>query len=186
MKTSNLLVLSSFFWALFLFVQPVDAALDLFTLPQNDPKVITQQGKHLHFYKDLVKNKVAIIQFIYTHCQGVCIRQGKSFAALSKSLGDRLNRDVVLISISIEPNNDTPKRLTEWVSHYDADPRWMLLTGNETEIRQLVRSLAGDLTTDSHDATAVLIYLPKRRVLTEYCLASPTTFLRQIDAITSP
>ena len=78
------------------------------TIP--DLEVTDQDGKKRRFYTDLVKGKVVVINFIYTTCTYVCPMQGTSFSKLQAALGDRIGKDVYLISVSTDPVTDTPKK----------------------------------------------------------------------------
>ena len=69
--------------------------------------VVDQDGKRIDFYEDLVKGRVVAINFIYTTCTAICPMQGNQFARLQTMLGDRLGKDVLLISISADPEADS-------------------------------------------------------------------------------
>ena len=75
-----------------------------------DLEVIDQYGKRMRFYTDLVKGKVVVINFIYTTCTYVCPLQGASFSRLQSALGDRIGKDVYLISVSTDPLTDSARK----------------------------------------------------------------------------
>ncbi len=66
---------------------------------------------------------------------------GANFAALQKRLGERLNRDVQLISISVDPIIDTPQRLHAWGQKFNPAPGWTLLTGSKGEVDGVLKAL---------------------------------------------
>jgi protein SCO1/2 len=68
--------------------------------------LVDQDGKRIDFYNDLVKGRVVAINFIYTTCNSICPMQGNQFARLQAMLGDRLGKDVLLISISADPETE--------------------------------------------------------------------------------
>jgi protein SCO1 len=111
-----------------------------------DVVVQTQDGRRVHFYDDLVKGRVVAIDFIFTNCTTVCPLMGARFARLQSLLGRRAH-DVALVSISIDPTNDTPARLAAWSKRFGARPGWTLVTGAKSDIDNLLRAAgvgAGD------------------------------------------
>jgi protein SCO1 len=149
-----------------------------------DACVVTSKGERLRFNSDLVKGRIAVINFIYTDCTRICPRQGKTFAGLSEVLGDRLNKDVVLISISLAPETDTPEKLADWASGFSPRPGWIFLTGAPAEVWPLIRSLAPVISQKSgHDATAVVWHEASGTCVYKYGLDSSQSFLETINLI---
>src|SRR5688572_21695664 len=107
--------------------------------------IVDQDGKRIDFYEDLVKGRVVAINFIYTTCTAICPMQGNQFARLQTMLGDRLGKDVLLISISADPEADSAQKLKTWLSHFGARQGWTFVTGEKSEIDRLSRALTGDL-----------------------------------------
>lgn len=101
--------------------------------------LITEEGKTVHFFDDLIKDKIVAINFIYTHCPDACPLETAQLARVQKILGDRLGKDIFFYSISIDPENDTPEALKEYKEKFKA--RWTFLTGTEADITQLRRKL---------------------------------------------
>lgn len=110
------------------------------TIP--DVMLLDQNGNSIRFYSDLVKGKVVFISFIYTTCTTVCPPVGRTFANIQRQLGERLGKEVLLISISIDPKTDTPERLRAWGAQFKAQPGWTFVTGEITEVDQLVRAFS--------------------------------------------
>lgn len=96
-------------------------------------------GETLHFFDDLIKDKVVVINFIYTTCPDVCPLETAQLTRVQKILGDRLGKDVFFYSITIDPENDTPEVLKEYRERYGA--KWMFLTGDKQDIITLRRKL---------------------------------------------
>jgi protein SCO1 len=78
--------------------------------------LVTQDGKTVHFYADLLKGKMVVINFIYTKCRDSCPMETAKLAQVQRLLGDRVGRDVFFYSISIDPERDTPAELKEYAS----------------------------------------------------------------------
>jgi protein SCO1/2 len=82
-----------------------------------------------------LRGKVVVLDFIYTHCPGPCPILSSKFAHLQRKLGDRLGTEVVLLSITIDPQHDTPAVLKEYARRYRADTSgWKFLTGSSPAI----------------------------------------------------
>lgn len=107
------------------------------------PNVVltTQDGKKVHFYDDLLKGKMVVIEMIYTHCVDACPLETARLAQIQKMLGDRVGRDVFFYSISIDPTRDTPKVLKEYADKYHAGPGWLFLTGKKADIDLISQKL---------------------------------------------
>jgi protein SCO1/2 len=106
-----------------------------------DTTVFDQHGKRLHFYSDLVKGKTVAINFVFTTCNGVCPTLSAKFRQVQQELGERVGRDIQLISISVDPTTDVPERLNAYAEKFHAGPGWTFVTGSKPEIDELLRSL---------------------------------------------
>ena len=74
-----------------------------------------------------------MLQFIFTTCPTVCPVMSATFAAVQNRLGPEAEK-VTLVSISIDPEHDTPERLRDYARRFKAGPRWRFLTGEAEEI----------------------------------------------------
>ncbi len=101
--------------------------------------LITQDGEHVRFFDDLIKDKVVLINFIYTRCPDTCPLETAQLVNVQKILGDRVGKDVFFYSISIDPRNDTPSVLKEYKEMFHA--HWTFLTGEESDIIKLRKKL---------------------------------------------
>lgn len=101
----------------------------------------TQHGKAVRFYDDLVKDKAVIINLMYTGCGDTCPANSAELAKINDLLGPRMGRDIVMLSLSIDPLADTPARLKQYWESFGAKPGWLFLTGKPAEIDRLRREL---------------------------------------------
>lgn len=118
--------------------------------------VYDQDGRRLHFYNDLVKGKTVAINFIFTTCTTICPPLTATFRKVQQELGDRVGRDVSLISISIDPITDVPERLKSFASKFHAGPGWTFITSGKPEIDQLLKAL-GAAVSDKNDHTPMIL-----------------------------
>lgn len=107
------------------------------------PNVVlrTHDNKKVHFYDDLIKNKIVTINFFYARCEGVCPGITANLVKVQKLLGDRVGRDLFMYSISLKPEEDTPAVLKEYAESYRVRPGWKFLTGHPEDLELLRRSL---------------------------------------------
>ena len=105
--------------------------------------VVTQDGKTLRFYDDVIKDKIVLISFAYTNCPDICPLTTARIAQVEDKLGDMVGRDIFFVSMTVDPERDTPERLKEFADAFDAGPGWLFLTGKPEDIR-LINSRLGD------------------------------------------
>ncbi|MBI4608817.1 MAG: SCO family protein [Candidatus Rokubacteria bacterium] len=83
-----------------------------------------------------LRGKVWIVNFFYTECTDTCPLQSANMARLQADLS--AEADVKLVSISVDPEHDTPEVLSEYAARFRADPeRWLFLTGLRDAIYRL-------------------------------------------------
>jgi protein SCO1 len=104
--------------------------------------LVTQDGKQVRFFDDLIKGKVVAINFIFTGCSAACGMETARLRQVQDLLGDRMGKDVFFISISIDPENDTPEALKAYAAKFNVGPGWTWLTGKQKDI-DLLRTRLG-------------------------------------------
>lgn len=122
-----------------------------------DVPVLDQHGNKLHFYTDLIKDKTVAINFIFTNCTTICPPLAATFARLQKEMGDRIGKDVHLISISVDPVTDTPERLKAWGAKFKAGPGWTFVTGEKPEMDKLLNALGAAVSKREDHTPAMII-----------------------------
>jgi protein SCO1/2 len=86
--------------------------------------------------------KVVAITFIYTRCPrpDYCVRLSNNFGVLQRKFKSNMGRDLILLTVVIDPANDQPEALTQYARIWKADARsWHFLTGPSSNIEQLCR-----------------------------------------------
>jgi protein SCO1/2 len=86
--------------------------------------------------------KVVAVTFVYTRCPfpNYCYRLSNNFGQLQKRFKRQMGRDLVLLTIVIDPANDGPEALTNYARIWKADSEgWRFLTGTLPEIQQISR-----------------------------------------------
>ncbi len=101
----------------------------------------THEGKEVRFFDDLIKDKVVVINFIYTSCPDACPLETARLAEVQGILGDRVGEDVFMYSITIDPERDTVSALAEYRERYQAEKGWTFLRGSDKDVTLLRRKL---------------------------------------------
>lgn len=82
-----------------------------------------------------LQGKVWVADFFYTTCPGPCPMMTSRFSSLHRDLAQE--PEVRFVSISTDPEKDTPEMLRAYAERFQADDRWLFLTGEKAEIYQL-------------------------------------------------
>lgn len=115
-----------------------------------DTVLINQNGERMRFYTDLMKDKTVIIDTFFATCQASCLPMNRNLAQIQEGLGDRLGKDVNILSISVDPGVDTPTLLKVYAKRLNAKPGWYFLTGDKESIEFILKKL-GQFVDDKND-----------------------------------
>jgi cytochrome oxidase Cu insertion factor (SCO1/SenC/PrrC family) len=121
-----------------------------------DVVLVNQNGKKMRFYSDLLHGKVVIINSFFATCPGSCLPMERNLEKMQEALGDRVGKDVHIISISVDPTVDTPANLKEYAKKLHARPGWYFLTGEKQNVDFALNKL-GQLVTDKRDHLNIFI-----------------------------
>ena len=122
-----------------------------------DVELINQDGQKMHFYSDVLKNKVVVINAFFSTCTSVCPPMNRNLEKIQDALGGRLGKDVFLVSISVDPETDTPTRLKEYSRRFHARPGWMFLTGKKENVDWALYKLGQYVETKGDHSTIIII-----------------------------
>jgi protein SCO1/2 len=106
-----------------------------------DVRLTTHEGKSVRLYEDLIKDKIVLINFMYTHCQGVCLPVTANLVKVQGYLGPRVGRDIFMYSLSLKPKEDTPEAMAQYARVHGVGPGWTFLTGDPAVLENLRRRL---------------------------------------------
>jgi protein SCO1 len=151
-----------------------------------DTRVVDQDGKTYRFYSDLVKGKTVAINFIFTTCTTICPPLTATFRKVQQELGERVGKDVNMISISVDPTTDVPERLKAFAAKFNAGPGWTFLTGDKQEIDLLLKALGAQSDNKTDHSPTVLVGNDSAGYWTRtYGLAPVATLLKVITDATT-
>lgn len=105
----------------------------------SDITLTNQEGKQVNW--DSLRGKIVILDFFFTRCPTICPSMTKNMKRLAESIhngkrvGDKTNKLVHFLSISIDPERDSVERLKYWANRFQVNPdQWWLLTGDRKKI----------------------------------------------------
>lgn len=107
---------------------------------------VRADGKKVRFSDDLNDGRPVVLNFIFTTCAAICPITSSTFMQFQKKLGKEFSK-VHIVSISIDPEQDTPEVLREYARKYHAQPGWDFYTGsadNSIAIQQAFNVYRGD------------------------------------------
>jgi protein SCO1/2 len=147
-------------------------------------ELLDQNGAQVRFASDVAGNRIMALNFIYTDCQTACPLVSGIFSKLQSRLGDKLAKDVRMVSLSINPAADTPERLKAYAERFHAAPEWLWLTGEKAQVDALLKSLGVYSTDVANHAPVILVGDPVRGEWTRFNgLSSPDTIAARIDEL---
>lgn len=94
----------------------------------------TSEGEEVEFFDDVLKDRIVVVNFFYTSCTDLCSLGTARLAQVYEWLGERMGRDVFFVSITLDPENDTPEKLANFAKGFDIDKGWTFLTGSRENI----------------------------------------------------
>ena len=104
--------------------------------------LITHNGEHVNFYDDMVQGKTVLLNFFLVTCkEGRCPIAMANIRKVQELLGERVGKDIFFLSITLQPDFDSPKVLKLYAEGLDAQPGWSLLTGTAADVETLRRGL---------------------------------------------
>ncbi len=102
-----------------------------------NPTLVDQDGRAVRLHDDLVKGRVVLINFFFTHCEAYCALETARLKRVYQLLGDRVGRDIFFYSVSIDPKRDTPEVLRTYRDRFGIGSGWTFLTGDDATITAL-------------------------------------------------
>src|SRR6185436_17455526 len=121
-----------------------------------DVELTNQDGKKVRFYSDVLKGKTVVVNAFFTTCTSVCPPMNRNMEKIQEALGDRVGRDVFLVSITVDPENDTPARIKEYAKKFHAGAGWTFLTGKKENLDWALYKL-GQYVEKKDDHTTIFI-----------------------------
>lgn len=157
---------------------PEAVAVSVSNQPLND-----QDGRSRRLKSELIGDRIAVVTFVYTSCTTVCPVVSSIMSDLQKKLGDRLDKEVRLLSLSVDPARDTPSRLKSYAAQYETKPGWFWLTGPTASVTEALTGFGAY--TPNFENHPVIVLIGDGRTgkwSRHYGLSNADKLLAQIDS----
>ncbi len=112
-----------------------ERSIESYEMP--DVVLINQDGERVRFKKLIETDKRVVVDFIYGTCTTICPIMSAGYTNLQRKLGTETEA-VRLVSITIDPEHDSPDVLKEYLGKYRAKPGWDFLTGSRRDIERVM------------------------------------------------
>jgi len=119
-----------------------------------DSVVVDQDGKPLRFVSDVARGYRLVISFFYADCKTICPVSNLIMAGVAKKAFSSGGKPVRLVSITVDPQRDSPDVLKAMAASVGEMPDWRWLTGSPTDVRALTHGLG--LTYDAPEDHGVM------------------------------
>ena len=111
-------------------------------------ELINQDGETVRFFDDVLKDKVVVINFIFTNCEGACPLITHKLTLVRDGLEGSIGNPIQFVSLSLDPARDTPAAMKEFAKTHNADhDGWVFLTGKSENLDNIIKRL-GQFTDD--------------------------------------
>ena len=109
------------------------------TVEVPDVEVIDETGAIVRWRDVLLQDKPVFVEFVFATCTTICPVLSAGFSSMQRRLGEDRDR-VALVSVTIDPEHDTPEELDKYLKRYGADSGWSFYTGSRADIDIIMRS----------------------------------------------
>lgn len=132
---------------------------DLFSFKLEIPQGLSmenQYGEQVDLLEDVIGDRVAVIDFVYTTCTTVCPVVSSIFTQVQDQLGNKMENQIALITITVDPARDTSHRLLSYSKNFNPGENWSWLTGKKKMVDR-VNTLFGAYTPVFEDHPAMVL-----------------------------
>jgi protein SCO1/2 len=121
--------------------QPQASKAESAEIDLRERTLVDQNGNEVKFVSEVLGEKLVVMDFVFTHCTNVCPVLSAVLLQVQRRLGEQADKDVMLVSVTVDPVRDTPKRLNAYAAKYSAGPGWIWLTGPKPVVDDVLTGL---------------------------------------------
>ena len=121
-----------------------------------DVELVDQDGRRVRLYSDLLKGKTVVVNAFFATCKGVCPPMSQNLQRVQEAFKERVGKDLHIISITVDPEADTPAALKEYAKRYGAIPGRYFVTGKKENVDWALYKL-GQYVEQKEDHTNIFI-----------------------------
>ena len=127
-----------------------------------DVTLVNQDGESINFVEHVNSDEVVIIEFIFATCTTICPILSIRFTHLQQKLGEEAKK-VKLVSISIDPEYDTPPIMKDYLRRYNAKPGWDFFTGSVEDIKAVMNGFDAYVSDKMGHRPLIFLKSPKEK-----------------------
>jgi protein SCO1/2 len=163
--------------------KPGEYARTIRTYSVPDLTLVNQDAKPVRLRELLAADEPVMLNFVFTTCTAICPVMTSIFSKVPGELGTSAGK-LRMVSISIDPENDTPPQLNAYARKFDAGPRWQFLTGSAQDIATVQRAF-DNYRADKmeHEPLTLLRAAPGKPWVRIEGFASPANLAREVQKI---
>lgn len=149
-----------------------------------DVELLNQNGQTVRFYSDLMKGHTVVIISFFTSCTAICPPMTATLRKIQQLLGDRVGKDIYLISISVDPTIDTPERLLQYSQKFHVGPGWFFITGKKENLEVALKKLGQQVVDrNEHSSTMIIGNVTTGLWKKAYALSKPAELVKIIEEV---
>ncbi|WP_166366513.1 SCO family protein [Pseudomonas akapageensis] len=123
-----------------------------------DTQLLDQDGQPVRFYSDVLKNRVVLLNVIFTHCNDACPLITRKLKEVRDALGEPLASQVFFISLTSDPQNDSPSVLKAFARKQGVDTaNWLFLTGEQAKMDLVLGRLGHLIPSPEQHSTQLIV-----------------------------
>lgn len=103
--------------------------------------LVDQNGTSHEFYRGLLKGKTVVITSFHTSCTSSVPVYNRTLEKIQAVFDVRMVSELLIISITLDPENDTPAKLRDYATKFNAGRGWLFLTGSKQNVELLLKKL---------------------------------------------
>ncbi|AUX41163.1 photosynthetic protein synthase I [Sorangium cellulosum] len=149
-------------------------------------ELVDQHGRVHRFYEGLLRGRKVLINFAFTSCKGACPTMTANLARVQELLRARGER-VTLLTITVDPENDTPAALKQYAARFKASEGWYFLTGAPANVAAVLRRLGGQVRRPEEHMMTLLVGDTSTGVwLKTFATEQPETLVHLVQHLNDP
>ena len=107
-----------------------------------DLELLTQDGRKVRFYSDVLQGRTVLLNVIYTNCGDACPLITQQLNDVRRRLPEQFGKQVHFITLSSDPKRDSPKAMKQFAQKQSADVEgWTFLTGSKQNLDHILKKL---------------------------------------------
>ena len=152
----------------------------------HDDPLVTHLGKPVQFVADVLGDKLVAVTIAYTSCTTVCPVTSVIFSQVQSALGARMEREVRLVTITVDPVTDTPPRLRKYATRHGVKDGWVWLTGDKSYVDHVLTGLGAYTPEYEEHPIMVLVGDPMTGKWSRlFGFPPPETIVAELDALSA-